>query len=80
MQWAILICLAYIVVDLAGLREFASILNGTVGSVALGWDVSAILAVTYVAIYLAFVVAVPILLLAAVILKIGEAVIKKKNY
>ena len=57
---------------LAGFREFTGVLNGTIGSLALGWNLSAFLAVIYIVLYLAFVVLVPILILAAGILAIGQ--------
>jgi UDP-N-acetylmuramyl pentapeptide phosphotransferase/UDP-N-acetylglucosamine-1-phosphate transferase len=64
---------------LAGLREFTSILNGTVGSLALGWKLSAFLAVIYVLSYLAFVVLVPVLILAAMILLAWQRCCKKSR-
>ena len=58
----------FLAVHLAGFREFTGVLNGTIGSLALGWNLSAFLAVIYIVFYLAFVVLVPISILAAVIL------------
>ena len=57
--------LLFLLVHLAGLRDFTSILNGTVGSTALGWEISALLGVGYILLYLGFVVLAPILVLAA---------------
>jgi hypothetical protein len=71
-QRACAISLIFAGLHLAGLREFTSILNGTVGSVALGWKWSGFLAVIYILFYLAFVVLVPILLLAAAFLVLGR--------
>jgi len=68
LQRACAISVIFFLLHLAGLREFTSILNGTVGSVALGWKVSGFLAVIYILFYLAFVVLVPIMILAALIL------------
>jgi hypothetical protein len=65
---AFVIALFYLVVHLAGLREFTSLLNGTVGSVQLGWATSGFLGLTYIFVYLAFVLLVPVLLLAAALL------------
>jgi hypothetical protein len=65
---AFVLTVSYLAVHLAGLREFTSILNGTVGSVGLGWGLSAFLGLGYIFAYLAFVLLVPILLLAAGIL------------
>jgi hypothetical protein len=44
------------------------VLNGTMGSVQLGFGISAFLGLSYVFVYLAFVLLVPILLLAAAML------------
>jgi uncharacterized membrane protein YeaQ/YmgE (transglycosylase-associated protein family) len=72
LQRAAAIGVIFLLLHLAGLREFTSILNGTVGSVALGWKLSAFLAVIYIIAYLAFVVLVPVLILAAIILALWE--------
>ena len=61
------IALLFLVVHLAGLREYTSVLNGTVGSVGLGWGMSAMLGATYILAYLAFVLLVPTFIIAAVI-------------
>lgn len=71
-QRAFAVTVIYLLLHLAGLREFTSVLNGTVGSVALGWKVSGFLAVIYIASYLAFVVLVPIMILAAIILVLWQ--------
>jgi hypothetical protein len=73
------ISVMFLVVHLAGLREFTSVLNGTIGSVAAGWNLSAFLAVVYILLYLAFVILVPVLVLAAAILTIGRQYIRKKE-
>jgi hypothetical protein len=67
-QCAAAFSLLFLALHLAGLREYTSILSGTVGSLALGWRLSAALAAIYVFAYLPFVVLVPILILAALIL------------
>jgi len=69
----------FLLAHLAGLREFTGILNGTVGSLALGWNLSAYLAVIYIALYLAFVIVVPVLILAAIILTVWRRCIRKEN-
>jgi membrane protein DedA with SNARE-associated domain len=79
LQRAAGISLAFLLAHLAGLREFTSVLNGTVGSMAAGWKLSAFLAVVYILLYLAFVILVPILLLAAVILRIWQSFDRKKK-
>ena len=69
----------FLLVHLAGFREFTGVLNGTIGSLALGWTLSAFLAVIYIVFYLAFVILVPVLILAAVILTIWQRYIRKKE-
>ena len=79
LQRAIAISVLFLAVHLAGFREFTGVLNGTIGSLALGWNISAFLAVIYVVFYLAFVVLVPILILAAGILIAWQQCIHKKE-
>ena len=71
-QRAIAISGLFLVVHLAGFREYTGILNGTIGSLDLGGNLSAFLAVFYIVIYLAFVIVVPVLVLAAVILMVWQ--------
>jgi len=67
----------FLVLHLAGFREFTGVLNGTIGSLTLGWNLSAFLAIIYIVFYLAFVILVPVLVLAAFILKIWQQYIRK---
>jgi hypothetical protein len=67
----------FLVMHFAGFREFTGILNGTIGSLALGWGFSTFLAVFYIVLYLAFVILVPVLLLAAAILKVWQRLRQK---
>ena len=67
---ALVICFLFSLAHLLGLKEFTSVLNGTTGSVALGWTASALLGLTYVLLYVAFVLLVPIFLIAAALLAI----------
>jgi hypothetical protein len=69
----------FLVAHLAGLREFTSVLNGTIGSVAAGWKLSGFLAVIYILLYLAFVILVPVLVLAAMILVLGQRFRRKEE-
>ena len=69
LQRAVVISAVYLIVHLAGLREYTSVLNGTTGPESAGWGLSAFFGVTYVIVYLAFVILVPMLVLAAGILK-----------
>lgn len=67
----------FLVVHFAGFREFTGILNGTIGSLTLGWNLSAVLAVFYIVLYLAFVILVPVLLLAAASLMVWQRLRRK---
>jgi hypothetical protein len=62
-----------------GLKEFTSVLNGTTGSVALGWTTSAILGLSYVLLYLGFVLLTPVFMIAAGLLLIWQRAIQKTN-
>ena len=70
----------FLLVHLAGFREFTSILNGTIGSLDLGWNLSTFLAVIYILIYLAFVILVPVLVLAAIILMVWQRLHKNLSH
>src|SRR5208282_3909504 len=61
LQRAVAISVLFLAAHLAGLREFTSVLNGTIGSVAAGWKLSSFLALIYIFLYLAFVIVVPVL-------------------
>jgi hypothetical protein len=71
---ALLFAALFFVAHLAGLREFTSVLNGTVGNVDSGWRTSVFLGTIYILSYLCFVLVGPILLIAAAMLKISERV------
>ena len=60
---ALLICLAFLVCHLAGLREFTTFLSGTTATSTFAWSV--VLGVTYIFLYLAFTLGVPILIFAS---------------
>jgi hypothetical protein len=65
---AVVISIVYLIAQFIGLREFTTVLTGTTGSVRLGWGMSAFLGLLYLCIYLAFVLLVPMLLIAATLL------------
>jgi hypothetical protein len=73
---ALVIALLYSVVSAFGLREFTTILNGTIGSVSLGWHMSLFLGLLYIASYLAFVLGTPTMLIAAGILLLWKKIAK----
>jgi membrane protein implicated in regulation of membrane protease activity len=79
LQRALGISVLFLLAHLAGLREFTSVLNGTVGSVAAGWKLSSFLALIYILLYLAFVILVPVLVLAAMILTVWRRGVQKEE-
>jgi hypothetical protein len=76
-QRAVAISGLFLVLHLARFQEYTGILNGTIGSLDLGWKLSTFLAVFYIVLYLAFVILVPVLLLAAVILAVWQRLNQK---
>jgi hypothetical protein len=79
LEWAAFLMVLYIIVNLAGMREFTSVLNGTIGSTTLSWQTAAFLGAAYVFVYLAFILGAPILVLAALILKLWQRALAKKG-
>jgi hypothetical protein len=78
LQRAVAITVLFLASEIAGLREFTSVLSGTAGSTELGWKTSAILGAAYIVLYLAFVLVVPILILASVILWLWKRKLLRK--
>jgi hypothetical protein len=74
---AVLVCLIFAVAHFCGLREFTSVLNGTTGSTDLDWQTSAVLGVTYILLYLAFVLLAPTMILAAALLALWRKFIRR---
>jgi hypothetical protein len=68
LEWAGLLMALFVIANLAGLRQFTSVLNGTVGSTTLDWQTASFLGAAYVMVYLAFVLGAPTLIIAAGIL------------
>jgi hypothetical protein len=79
LQRALGVSVLFLLAHLAGLREFTSVLNGTVGSVAAGWKLSGFLALIYLLLYLASVILVPVLVLAALILMVWQRCVRKEE-
>jgi hypothetical protein len=75
---AVVITLLFSIAHVAGLKEFTSVLNGTPGSVELGWRTTAFLGVTYIVAYLGLVLLVPVLLLAASFLLIWKSFAQRR--
>jgi hypothetical protein len=68
LQWAGLLLVLFLIANLAGMRQFSSVLNGTVGSTSLDWQTASFLGAAYVMVYLAFVLGAPTLIIGAAIL------------
>jgi len=79
LQRAMAISALFLAAHLAGLRAFTSVLNGTVGSLVVEVKLGAFLAAVYILLYLAFVIVVPVLVLAAVILMVGQRCVRTKG-
>jgi hypothetical protein len=65
LEWAGVLLALFLIANFAGMRPFTSVLNGTVGSTNLDWQTASFLGAAYVMVYLAFVLGVPTLLIAA---------------
>jgi len=78
-QRALVIGVVFLLVHLAGLREYTSILNGTVGPDSAGWAGSAFLGMTYIIVYLAFVILAPMLILAAGMLVVWQRLLNPQK-
>jgi hypothetical protein len=79
LEWAAFLTVLYVMASLAGMREYTSVLNGTIGSTTLSWQTAAFLGAAYVFVYLAFILGAPILVLAALILKLWQRALAKKG-
>ncbi|MEY2428150.1 MAG: hypothetical protein QOJ40_1035 [Verrucomicrobiota bacterium] len=77
---ALMISVIYLIASFTNLKEFTTVLNGTMGSVEIGWWSSAFLGIAGVLIYLAFVLLAPMLLLAAAFLAIWKRFAKRKQF
>jgi hypothetical protein len=69
----------FLLAHLAGLREFTSVLNGTVGSTAVNVKLGTFLAAVYILLFLASVILVPVLVLAALILMVWQRCVRKEE-
>ena len=65
---ALVLGVLFLVVHIAGLRDYTTFLSGTSGSVETGMKSSAFYGTAYILLYLGFVVAAPIFVLTAGIL------------
>jgi len=69
---AALVSFAFVLARAIGLQQFATVLNGTTGSVALGWQLSGFLGVLFVCLYLGAVLLAPVLLIASAFLALWQ--------
>lgn len=71
---AVLIVVLFAVAHVSGLREFTTIISGTLADPSLGVEMCALLGIGYLALYFGVVVLAPILLIAAGLLWLREKV------
>jgi len=79
LEWAGLLMALFLIANLAGMRQFTSVLNGTVGSTSLDWQTASFLGAAYVMVYLAFVLGAPTLIIAAGILTLWRRFARNKE-
>ena len=70
LEWAGILTALFLLVNIAGMRPFTSVLNGTIGSTTLDWQTASFLGAAYVMAYLAFVLGAPTLIIAAGIISL----------
>ena len=78
LRWAVFLTVPFVVAHLCGLRESTSILNGT-SAVGMNLQQTAFWGGLYVLLYLAFILLVPTLLLAAGLLLVWHRVTMTKS-
>ncbi len=71
---AVLIVVLFAIAHASGLREYTTIISGTMASPSLGVGTCALLGMGYLALYFGAVVLAPVLLMAAALLKLGERI------
>ena len=76
---AVLILVLFGIAHVLGLRDFTTIISGTMASPALGAETCALLGMGYMALYFGTVVLAPVLLIAAALLKIGQHVNRRRT-
>jgi hypothetical protein len=76
---ALALVVLFLLVQLAGFREYTTFLSGTAASPEVGFRLSAFYGMTYIALYLGTVVFAPILVLAAALLVLWERRISKSS-
>src|SRR5205809_83321 len=68
----------FLVAHLAGLRGYTSFLSGTVPSPATGWKLTVFFGLIYLVLYFAFVLLVPVLLLAALVQRFVQSLLNRR--
>jgi hypothetical protein len=74
---AVLIVVLFAVAHAFGLREYTTIISGTMASPTLGVETCALLGMGYLALYFGAVVLAPVLLIAAALLKLWERLARR---
>lgn len=76
---ALALVVVFLVVQLAGFREYTTFLSGTVANPEVGFRLSAFYGMIYIALYLGTVVFAPIFVLAAGLLALWQRRISKSS-
>ena len=69
---ATIIAVCYCISELAGLREYTTFLSGTSANLNVSWQTAATLGLIHLLLYVAFILLVPVSLITAGLLLIGE--------
>ena len=79
LRHAVLIVVLFAVAHACGLREYTAIICGTMASPMLGPETCALLGIGYMVLYFGTVVLVPVLLIAAALLKLCGWLVKQRS-
>jgi hypothetical protein len=71
-QRALFILVLFVVAHLLGWREYTTFLTGTLGQTDVSWQWACFCGTTYLLLHFATILAVPILLIAALLLRLGS--------
>lgn len=77
---ALVLSLVFLIVHSCGLREYATFLSGTVPYPEVSMKLASFYGMLYIVCYIGLIVLVPILLLAAGILALGQKVLKSSQH
>jgi hypothetical protein len=77
LERAAVITLLFVIAHVAGLRDFTSVVAGTVGSVALGRWASSFLGISYLLLYMGVVLLVPTSVAAAAIILVWQRLARR---